>query len=239
MGIDIDGIRSDAMRFEEDAQGAAERGDLKTEAEKFNAAADLLRTAGDYDGSARDYKLAGHAQQMEGDYEGAAESYEKAGDDASKTNHKWSSSDAQRDYKAAARDHGDAGSSAAFRGGYLEAAKHFRQSEADYTKAGRPDLAKRAGHFANMMEALEAGKDGMDAGKAAGKYDHKKAADLYTQAQADFTKAANIARDLGDTEDAEIYSKKADDAGKKATKEETLEKQEYGLPPHKNPKNRL
>ena len=145
----------------------------------------------------------------------------------------------------AGEDHMDAGKAAGRN--HKEAAKQYGEAEADFSKAaGRSgnvdDIKKyytKADH-AGEKAAAAAGEDHMDAGKAAERHhNHKEAANQYGQAHDDFTKAAVLARKAGDTEDADKYDKQADDAGKKAAKEETLVKPKDALPAHINPKNRL
>jgi hypothetical protein len=220
-------------------------------ADDFNKAAGALDRAGDLDNAAHDYEQAAGALHGKGDPNGAAHYLEKAGadrpNDPSAKDYFRRDVQAEMDYSGAGEDRMDAGKAAGRN--HKEAAKQYGQAEADFDKAAdavarhndsSDDIAKYRTEalLAGEKAAAEAGEDHMDAGKAAGR-NHKEAAKQYGLAKEDFTKAADAARKAGDTEDADKYSAKADQAGEAAAKQEKLVKPEDALPAHKNPKNRL
>ena len=236
-----------AAGYELDSAAAGQK--YQKAADDFNKAARALDRAGDRKNAAWDYERAAWQLEHKGDLKGAAHYLEKAGaditNDLSKKNDLRRDVQAERDYSEAGEDRMNAGKAAGRN--HKEAAKQYGEAEADFSKAaGRSgnvdDIKKyytKADH-AGEKAAAAAGEDHMDAGKAAERHhNHKEAANQYGQAHDDFTKAAVLARKAGDTEDADKYDKQADDAGKKAAKEETLVKPKDALPAHINPKNRL
>jgi hypothetical protein len=215
MGIDQAQLSEDAgrralQRADHPKNRADKEENLQHAADKFNEAAGLRRYAHNYDKAADDSKDAGTALEAEGGLKS----------------------------KAAEGEHGSK------RKEDLEGAKKAYDGAATSLEAAAADRlnTKHSWSASDAQSYYEyAGKDRMEAGKAAGKNnDHKGAAEQYGQAQKDFINAKELATKAGDTKKADEYDKLADDAHKKAAKEEELvklEKPQHGLPAHKDPRN--